>query len=63
MWWLIKGPWAIVKWVWAGIVLFFYGLFALLSILTWFDAEPTVYNNNLPRGKAKPPEPKEDKTA
>ncbi len=59
MWWPVRGPWEVVKWIWAGIVLFFYALFAILNVLTWFDAEPTVYNNNPPRGGRGKEPPKE----
>ena len=50
MGWFWRGPWAILTWIWGGIVLLFYGLFAILSVLSWFEAEPTVYNNNPPGG-------------
>jgi hypothetical protein len=64
MWWLIRGPWEVVKWIWAGIVLFFYALFGILNVLTWFDAEPTVYNNNNPpRGGKEPPKDGEQSSA
>jgi hypothetical protein len=59
MGWMIKGPWAVIKWIWAGIVLFFYVLFTILSVFTWFTAEPTVYNNNPPTGGRKPDPKKE----
>ena len=58
MGWLIKGPWAAIKWIWAGIVLVLYVLFGILSIFTWFTAEPTVYNNNPPTGGRKPDPPR-----
>jgi hypothetical protein len=57
MWWLIRGPWAVVKWIWAGIVLVGYVLWGLLNIMTWFDANETTYNN--PYG-AKPKTPPQE---
>ena len=56
--WLWRGPWFVIKWVWVGIVLFFYVLFGLLSILTWFDTTSTSYGGG--SSGRKPPEPKKD---
>ena len=58
--WLWRGPWLVIKWVWAGIVLFFYVLFGLLSILTWFDSNSTSYGGGSSGRKAPEPPNKDE---
>jgi hypothetical protein len=61
MGWLIRGPWAVIKWIWAGIVLVGYVLWGILSIVTWFTADAEVYTNNPPRApRNPPPDPEKD---
>jgi hypothetical protein len=56
MGWLIKGPWIVIKWIWAGIVLIGYVLWGILNIMTWFDTNETTYNLNRAKPKAPPKE-------